>query len=149
MKFLGCLLITLAVVAVMPGCGEEFDNEEGYLEEIQQELVIPPEEPCHVDVDRHFFYRTAEAYGDEETVEAGVSRYRKVMMVSNRCSWNIPAHRCADEAWRAAWAETHGGRWQDAPPMPNAVYDNNTCQQSAGGGGGSPGPGNPSPMMQH
>lgn len=104
------------------------------------EIVADAEEPCHMDVDRHIFYRTVEAYGvntyaDLNGCTPGV-KYDKFLMDKNRCTYGAPStYECAIGLWDAIVGN---------PYMPDAVYDRDTCPQpqfDPGSGGGLDGGG--------
>ena len=97
------------------------------------------EVPCHIDIDRHLFYRTAEAWGVDVLVDAnGCSAeetYERVELASVDCSYPFSingesfgdsSHECAV----AAWFLVIGDRL-----MPEEIYDNDTCPENASSGG--------------
>ncbi|GEM_PF-7117742 len=92
-----------------------------------------------MDIDKHFFYREAEAYGVDMYMDFNDCipgpHYKKVLMGTNKCNWGYPTILCAAELWD----EIVGG----VGNMPSGVYDEDACPgpllPEGGGGNGSGG----------
>lgn len=139
----------LALACAASGC-----DEENALEVDDQldpracvadwDVIADADELCHIDIDKHLLWREAEGWGVETLKDFNGCvpglHYRKVLLETNKCSWNHQTWQCAREVWFAVT-----GQWPNTSAL-NAVYDKDACPTPRLGEGGGDSGGDDPPI---